>query len=180
MRKIHGILTWTLLACISCSEEPKDPAETDNGEDGGSDLQEETADNVDCPDQWEQDGEIWIDPILCAAWSPLSEDRLTWHETVSAQEAELGGCINSCDAETETNHCADLELGGLDTWRVPTIDELGELSRRDAPFEELIGYLWTIDSDLVDDLAWTVDLSEAGMEVVQAKTNPNFVRCVAD
>jgi hypothetical protein len=176
--KIHVIMTSTILAISGCAADEEAAKRTGSGDGSGMEQAEET-DAVECPDQWEQEGDLWIDPILCAAWSPASSDRFTWHEAVSTQEAAEGGCNQFCDADLSTDYCAQLTLGGIDTWRVPNIDELGDLSRRVVPFADPVGFLWTIDSDSMDQLAWTADLSEAGMEALQDKSNPIEVRCLA-
>ncbi|MBM74403.1 MAG: hypothetical protein CMK59_03310 [Proteobacteria bacterium] len=169
MRFSHSCFLLTLLGCVDSS--PKDTA---------TEQEPVVEDSIDCPQGWTQQGDLWLDPILCAAWSPPSDDLYTWYEAISTQEASQGGCSQVCDNDTETNYCADLELNDLE-WRLPTDLELEGLSTRTPPFADIyVGYTWTIKSDAMEELAWTVDLSQEGMSIAQSKTNPLYVYCIAD
>jgi len=138
-----------------------------------------SSNSVDCPERWEQSEEgIWYDPVACVAWSPLSP-TVTWHETVSAEEARDGGCDQFCDLDTDQDYCANLDLGGRN-WSTPTIDQLKDLTTRQPPFENVDYDLWSRDSDPVDELAWTANVEQAGMEISLYKTSEAHVRCVAD
>jgi|GEM_PF-2876167 len=135
--------------------------------------------DVDCGDQWEQDENgIWFDPVACAAWSPLSSAK-TWHQVVSSSEAENGGCDEFCDVEPDLNYCADLDLGGF-SWKTPTIDQLKDIVTRQPPFESLDHDLWSRDSDPIDEMAWTANADQPGMEVSLYKTSEAYVRCIAE
>ena len=135
--------------------------------------------SIDCPDQWSQnDDGMWYDPVACVAWSPLSPSQ-TWHESVSPTEASEGGCDQFCDLEETLNYCASLELGGLN-WKTPTIDQLKDLTTRQPPFTDLDFDLWSKNSDPVDELAWTANIEQAGMEISLYKTSEAYVRCLAE
>ncbi len=140
----------------------------------------EPTEAVSCPDSWTEgeDGE-WYDPVACAAWSPVS-DTLNWHEAVSSAEANTGGCDTICDNDTDTDYCAQLSLGGLSNWRVPTISELEELATQAPPFTAMTYDLWSLNSDSMDNLAWTANLDQPGMSVLLEKSSGANVRCIAD
>ena len=86
-----------------------------------------------CPSSWEQDGELWIDPVKCMIWSPMFND-ITWYEAVSSQEAQNGGCNQICDNDPDIEYCKDLELQGITNWRVPSIERLEDIVMRTPPF----------------------------------------------
>lgn len=149
----------------------------ETSEDSGVMNKEESA-VENCPASWEQRGDIWIDPITCKAWSPMYTEK-TWYESVSSEEAEDGGCVQICDNDPEINFCSDLELEGISNWRTPSIEELEDIVMRTPPFVEA-GYIWSATSDNMDEMAWTVDLSDAGMSIASMKSNPENLRCIAD
>ena len=158
-----------LFLFVACEPSTKDSGTIGN--------QEQSA-IEDCPSSWEQNGEVWIDPVACKVWSPMYED-ITWFEAISSEEATTGGCDQICDNDESINTCSDLELEGITNWRVPTIEELEDIVMRTPPFATE-GYLWSNTSDTMDDMAWSVDLSSAGMSVAAFKSNPQGVRCIAD
>jgi hypothetical protein len=140
---------------------------------------DDTQSSVDsCPSSWEQDGELWIDPVKCIIWSPMFND-ITWYEAVSSEEAVSGGCNQICDNDPEINYCGDLELQGITNWRVPSIEELEDIVMRTPPFVTE-GYIWSNSSDTMDEMAWSVDLSDAGMSIAAMKSNSQNLRCIAD
>jgi len=140
----------------------------------------ETTDSVACVDAWEEGADsIWYDPVTCSAWSP-PEGPIDWHQSVSHSEAVSGGCASTCDEDTEQDHCANLSLGGLSNWRVPSIAELEDLATRSPPFEAIEHDLWSIDSDSMDNLAWTANIDQPGMSVLLEKSSEAYVRCIAD
>lgn len=168
-------MIWILLQ--ACQEKPITVP-------GGSNTQSSSGDTVgsnsiDCPEQWIQDDlGFWYDPVACVVWSPLSPE-LTWHEAVSASEASDGGCDQFCDIEPEYDYCADLDLANL-YWKTPSIDQLKDLTIRQPPFNDIDYDLWSRTSDPVDQLAWTANAEQAGMEISLYKTSGARVRCVAE
>ena len=137
-----------------------------------------TNNEIECPERWEEDENgVWIDPVNCSAWSPLSP-ATNWHEVVSNNEAEAGGCDEFCDAEPDINYCAQLDIAGL-SWRTPSIDQLKDIVNRQPPFVEIDYDLWSRDSDPVDEMAWTANAYQPGMEVSIYKTSQAYVRCIA-
>lgn len=138
-----------------------------------------SSNSMECPDGWTNNEEgIWYDPVACVAWSSLSP-AVTWHEAVSSSEAQDGGCDQFCDLDTEKDYCADLDLGMMD-WKTPTIDQLKDLTTRQPPFENVDFDLWSRSSDPVDELAWTANIEQAGMEISLYKTSEAYVRCIAE
>ena len=109
-----------------------------------------------CPEIWSDLGGVWLDPDLCGAWSDKAE-TMTWY---AAQD-----------------FCASLEGTELSGWRLPTIDELGSMSRGYNPFEDLIGDLWSSSEDSGTGLVWTTNLEQPGMEVLLEPTDRANVRC---
>lgn len=145
-----------------------------------SSLEEGSSSNsFECPEQWAQDVEgAFYDPVACVAWSSISSE-LTWHETVNSAEASDGGCDQFCDLDEVSDYCANLEQSGLQ-WRTPTIDQLKDLTTRQPPFEDTDYDLWSRTSDPVDELAWTANIEQAGMEISLYKTSKAHVRCIAE
>jgi hypothetical protein len=127
-------------------------------------------------------GDVLVDPVACLAFSPRIDD-IDWHATVSATEAEDGGCATACD-EDETATCEELgEIDGFSGWRTPTLDELKDLSTSSPPYEGdvLDGELWTRETGgMAAGLAWAIDLGQPGMSVQFDKGIPLSARCVAD
>ena len=60
-----------------------------------------------------------------------------------------------------------------------TIEELEDIVMRTPPFATE-GYIWSSTSDNMDEMAWTVDLSDAGMSIASMKSNPENLRCIDD
>ena len=139
-----------------------------NGSDNGN--------QVDCPESWQQDGDVWLDPA-CAAWSPMV-NGLDWHEAINPSQATTGGCNTYCDEEPDLNYCEDLDLAGY-SWRLPTINELENLAMAYPPFDDAEGDLWSISSDAMDQMAWTANIDQPGMSVLLDKTASASVRCIA-
>ena len=171
---------WFIL--FGCQEKAINvPGGTNNqNQDSNTTNEEETANNNDleCPDRWEtNENGIWVDPVTCSAWSPLSSAQ-TWHEVVSSDEANTGGCNDFCDAEPAINYCSQLDLGGL-SWKTPSIEQLKDIVIRQPPFDNLDYDLWSLDSDPVDEMAWTVNAEQPGMEISLYKTSQAYVRCIA-
>jgi hypothetical protein len=129
--------------------------------------------------EWSWEGSSLVDPLTCLAWSDRSA-TMTWYEAVSADEAVAGGCTANCDIEGEGDYCADLDAGdGFSDWKLPSEELLSELALRAAPFDDLSGDLWTRDSDSTfDQLAWTVELDQAGQQITLDKNSGAYVRCV--
>ena len=109
-----------------------------------------------CPEEWSEVRGIWLDPDLCGAWTDKSE-TMTW---MMAED-----------------FCASFESPELTGWRLPTIDELGEMSRGDHPFEDISGDLWTSSADSGSGLVWTANLEQPGMEVLLDPSDRASVRC---
>ncbi|MGC6509072.1 MAG: DUF1566 domain-containing protein [Myxococcota bacterium] len=175
------------LGLISCTD--KDEITVPGG--SGSPVQENQNDNgsnaFNCSDGWTEQNGYFIDPVTCLAWSPLKRD-LDWYESVNPNQAASGGCSEYCD-DNDINYCADLTFGSISTWRLPSIDELEELSMRSPPFENhtteqssegLDADLWSYNSDTFDDMAWTVNFAQAGMFFTLEKDTIAAVRCVTD
>ena len=164
-----------LILLFSCAEK-----ELPSSSRGDTADPEGPVDTVDCSDQWyEGEDGVWYDPIACVAWSPASQ-ALTWYEAVSASEADSGGCDTNCDVDPENDYCANLNLGGIGHWRVPRISEIEDLATRQPPFDSIMHDLWSIDSDSMDNLAWTANIDQPGMSVLLEKNSEANVRCIAD
>ena len=163
------------IILYACGEKPiQVPGGTQN-----QNTNTENTEQVECAESWEQAEEgYWLDPTACVAWSPLS-DTLNWFEAVSSSEASTGGCDQICDLDEAVNYCADLSLGGL-SWRTPSIAELKDVTTRNPPFSNLDADLWSRDSDPLDELAWTANAEQPGMEISLDKTGLANVRCIAD
>ena len=129
--------------------------------------------------EWTLVGEAWVDPLTCMAWGPKTS-FMDWFEAVSPTEAIAGGCTSHCD-EDGIGYCEDQaaipDLNG--SWALPSIANLEELALRDAPCDDLTGDLWSRDSDdTMNQLAWTADLTQPGMEVLLNKDSGANVRCM--
>lgn len=167
---------FIFILLLSCEEK-------DLNVPGGTSTQSQeeaaSSNSFDCPEQWGQDDEgTYFDPVACVAWSALSPE-LTWHETVSVTEANDGGCDQFCDLDEVSDYCANLEQSGLQ-WKTPTIDQLKGLTTRQPPFDDADYDLWSRTSDPVDELAWTANIEQAGMEISLYKTSQAYVRCIAE
>ena len=127
-------------------------------------------------------GDVLVEPMACLAFSPRI-DGVDWHATVSAAEAEAGGCGTVCD-DDETDTCATLgDVDGFTGWRSPTAEELEDLSLLSPPYDDdsLGGSLWTLETGSFDpSLALVVDLGQPGMSVQIDKTASLAARCVTD
>ena len=129
--------------------------------------------------EWTQEGEVLVDPLTCKAWGPKTSS-MDWYSAVSPTEAIAGGCSSHCDDDGE-GYCEDMgEIDGLSgDWGLPSIEDLEELALRNAPFTDLSGDLWSLDSDSnMNQLAWTADLTQPGMEVTLGKDSGAYVRCM--
>ncbi|MEC7984768.1 MAG: DUF1566 domain-containing protein [Myxococcota bacterium] len=165
-----------LILFTGCGETKLPP----NGRSSSETSDSEPVDVVSCGSEWEEGEEgVWYDPVACVAWSPAS-DVVTWHEAVDSAEAISGGCSETCDEDDSNNYCVNLSLGGLTNWRVPTISEIENLATRQPPFESILHDLWSINSDSMNNLAWTANLDQPGMSVLLEKNSQAHVRCVAD
>jgi hypothetical protein len=127
--------------------------------------------SIACEMSWSEVGGIAVDPVTCLGWSSRSEEPMTWHDAVSAAET------TSEDA-SQTDYCADLSEGGRDDWRLPDVETLESLSKRSPPLEPLDGDLWSRSSDTIDELAWTVELSNPGLSLLLGKDDEAYVRCI--
>lgn len=159
---------------------------------GSSTIQQGNNENNDnspntCPDEWTLQNGTYIDPVNCLTWSPL-EKEIDWYEAVNPEQATEGGCTENCD-KSDRNYCADLNFGNISSWRLPSIDELEDISMRSPPFEDpmneldtegLDADLWSYNSDAFDGLALTVNLAQAGFFIALEKDTLAAVRCVAD
>jgi hypothetical protein len=137
----------------------------------GEDITTDTHAAVACDTSWSESNGVSVDPITCLGWSSRSTAQMTWHDAVSAAET------SSSDA-SETDYCADLSEGGRDDWRLPDVETLEDISRRSPPLEPLDGNLWSTSSDSVDELAWTVELSNPGLALLLGKDSEAYVRCI--
>ena len=146
------------------------------GNNSANEPSNESNNQRDCPEAWEQQGEVWLTPS-CAAWSPMVSG-FTWHEAINLSQATTGGCNATCDEEPDFNYCADLNLDGY-SWRLPTITELENLAMDYPPFTDVEGDLWSISSDSMDQLAWTANVDQPGMSVLLDKSASANVRCIA-
>jgi hypothetical protein len=136
------------------------------------DTATETHASIACDTSWSEVNGIAVDPITCLGWSSQSGAEMTWHDAVSAGET------TSEDASA-TDYCADLSEGGRDDWQLPDVETLEDLSKRSPPLDPLDGHLWSASSDSVDDLAWTVELSNPGLALLLGKDDEVYVRCIA-
>ena len=182
MQKINLFFGLFFLGCTG-EKDIESPTGSNTVSDGsGSNDNNSSSNNINCPTSWTQeDSGAWLDPdpVVCAAWSPLS-DYLSWYEAVSPSDASNGGCNGDCDEEPNVNYCQDLSTGSY-SWRTPTINELQELAQSGIlPFDELDVELWSASSDNQDSLAWIINLDQAGMEISIQKTDEAKVRCIAN
>lgn len=115
----------------------------------------ETA-SLDCPSEWTEDGSVWLDPSLCIAWSSRSE-VLTWEEA--------------------NDYCSSLSESGFTAWKLPTIEQLRDLSVRNHPFTEQEGDLWSSTLDQTG-LVETANLEQPGMTILLDKSAAAFAYCV--
>ena len=168
------------IVIAACNGEEKISSPTSSNNNSSNSNAEGSSDNqIACPEQWQQESSgAWIDPVSCAAWSPVS-DSLTWHETVSSAEASNSGCNSNCDQAPNVNYCQSLDLGGY-SWETPSLDDLEALAEGGIlPFNELDVELWTATSDSQDTLALIINLAQPGMIVSIQKTDQAKVRCMA-
>jgi hypothetical protein len=117
--------------------------------------------------------------VTCLAWSPPVAD-LDWYESVNPAQAQEGGCTENCDKNEDVNHCADLNLGGIDSWKLPSIDQLEDLSLRTPPMDDLDIDIWSYNSDTFDGMALTVNLFQAGMFLALEKDTLAGARCITE
>ena len=169
------VIIWILMS--GCQEKGIQVPGGTNSQPSSEDTS--NTNSIDCTEQWEHDADgVWHDPVLCGVWSPLSPE-LTWHQAISSSEATDGGCDQFCDLDTAQNYCADLQLGGF-SWKTPTIAQLKDLTTRQPPFANTDYDLWSRTSDPVDELAWTSNIEQPGMDISLYKTSMAYVRCVAE
>ena len=167
-QKSSVLTTWLLCNIVHFGCGDKDGfnvpsnSNTSNDIDGNSD---------DCPSSWETIDGGWLDPKRCLAWSEVSND-LTWYEAISTTE--------SSNDQSDTDYCAELNIDGYSNWRVPTVDELRDVSLRNHPFTNTSGDLWSSTKDPASSLVWTVNLDQPGMEVLLNPSDTALVRCVYD
>ena len=141
-------------------------------EDTAEDTAEDNNAAINCEMSWSEVNGIQVDPITCLGWSVRSAVVMTWHEAVSAGET-------SHTDDSETDYCADLSEGGRDDWRLPDAATLENLSTRAPPLDELDGDLWSTTTDTaLDDLAWTVELSNPGLSLLLSKDSETYARCI--
>lgn len=135
--------------------------------------------SFDCPGEWtEQDG-YFIDPVTCLAWTPPVVE-IDWYDSVNPAQAQEGGCTENCDKNEDSNYCADLNLGGIDSWKLPSIDELEDLSLRSPPMEDLDIDIWSYNSDAFEGMALTANLFQSGMFFALEKDTLAGARCVTN
>jgi len=128
---------------------------------GGNNQNNNDSDNpsdIECSTSWEQSNDVWIDPNLCVAWSSKST-AVTWSEAVE--------------------YCANLSEGSINSWTLPSLDDLEDMSLRNPPFTDLDGDLWSTDEDPNSGLVWTVNLSQPGMTILLGKDSTAYARCVS-
>ena len=162
----HSLSICTLLFCIGCGD--KDGFNVPSNSNTSNNTNE-TSD--DCPSSWETIDGGWLDPKLCLAWSDVSND-LTWYEAISTTE--------SSNDQSDADYCAELSVDGYSNWRVPTVEELRDVSVRNHPFNNTSGDLWSSTKDPASGLVWTVNLDQPGMEVLLNPSDTALVRCVYD
>ncbi len=109
----------------------------------------------------------------------MAAEAMDWYAAVSPEDAVAGGCSAHC-AE-EPGYCAELELAGIDSWRLPSKAELEAAGTDASPLEPLDSFLWSRDSVAVaEDMAYQVELEAPEQDFMQGKTQDGWVRCVAD
>ena len=183
---MKAIAAMCIITALGCGQKPQGlpygaTVEDDGGEDADADGSTEDGLDIECVDVWgiEDDGVV-IQPETCLAWSPISQEQMDWYVAASAEEGELGGCGDNCPEGS--GHCATLELGGRDDWRLPSFEELKEAAKSDPNIPDVEGKLWTRDTGQgASSNAWVVDLSKAGVWVELGKDDDGiWVRCVSD
>jgi hypothetical protein len=173
---MNRISILTLLFYTACTE--KDDINVPGGSQNNSTNNNNNTVEVtfDCPSEWTEGNGYWVDPVTCTAWSSMTQE-LDWYQATNPSQAQDGGCNEHCD-NNDQNHCADMSLDGMDSWRLPSIDELEELSLRAPPIPDTEGDLWSFNSDSFDGMAWTANLGQEGMFFLLEKDTLAAVRCV--
>ena len=79
-------------------------------------------------------------------------------------------------------YCATLNLGGLNSWRLPSLEELQQAALSQPDIPDVGGKLWSRKSgDGSTENAWVVDLSQPGLWLELPKSDDDIgVRCVTD
>ncbi len=133
-----------------------------------------------CPGTWnEHDDGVWLQPSACLAWSPVASSAMDWYAAASPEDATAGGCAVHCD--DQPGYCADLDTGGIGSWRLPSMDELQDAGFAEPPMEDLVGYLWSRDSsDAAESMAYQNELATPESVFMAGKDQEGLVRCVAD
>ncbi len=101
------------------------------------------------------------------------------------------GAWNDTSGETATNYCKDLELGGYDDWRLPSVQELQSIVKDDKinpamDYDIFVNYntqfvYWsstTSSSDLFD--AWVVNFMYGNTNIYSKDHVNAYIRCVRD
>lgn len=140
----------TFFALSACKEEGFDVPM------GTPDSNDNSPNTSNCPGEWSNLGDIWLDPNLCGAWSAKST-AMTWLEAES--------------------FCADLTDTDISGWRLPTLDELSSMAMGHPPLDDTLGDLWTSSEDSATGLMWTANLEQPGMEILLDPSDLAHVRC---
>ena len=158
---------------LACGEETQFPTGSAGDDTASASL-------PSCPGAWKEHEEgVWLQPSACLAWSPLADGEMDWYAAASPEDAVAGGCAQHCD--DEPGYCAGLSVGGISSWRLPSLDELQAAGHAGPPMDDLEGLLWSRDSsDAAEDMAYQIELDTPEAVLMAGKSQEGLVRCVAD
>ena len=100
---------------------------------------------------------------------------------------QVNSALNWLDIEPERmtlegakTYCENLEFGGFNNWRLPTIYELQTINGHNIEFDNIgAGFMWSsTPSAEKKDWYWYVDFGNGGKSYIINKTNEAFVKCV--
>ena len=100
---------------------------------------------------------------------------------------QVNSILNWLDIEPERMtfddaraYCENLEFGGFNNWRLPTIYELQTINGHNIEFDNIgEGFMWSsTPSAEKQDWYWYVDFGNGGKSYIINKTNKAFVKCV--
>lgn len=137
---------------------------------------------------------VLIDNVTKLQWQRTPPESLTGCQSDRVLNGSPRAASYACTWQEATQYCAQLELGGLRNWRLPSVIEALSLAddarqspaidplfyRTDAEKESAWYMIWTASSDVNDPAsAWVVDFSYgAASHAKRQRTDPLRLRCV--